>query len=92
MGDISDMLIWVSSEEHRKAVRAVCDLHLTPPVEDVSTLEYDRFDEIAEKSYQYAKPLVEAFVEKNPWVVSSRKLTPSILQREVRNRSPTERH
>lgn len=35
IGDISDMLIWVSSEHHRKAVKMVCDLHLAPPVRDI---------------------------------------------------------
>jgi predicted acylesterase/phospholipase RssA len=80
MGDISDMLIWVSSEQHRKSVRAVSDLHLTPPVEDVSTLEYDRFDEIVEKSYQYAKPLIDEFVQKNPWIVSYEKSTTHVAK------------
>ncbi len=35
MGDISDMLIWVSSEQKRKAVNLISDLHLTPPVQDI---------------------------------------------------------
>jgi len=77
MGDIQDMLIWVSSEQHRKSVKNVCDLHLTPPIQDVGTLEYDRFDEIVEKSYIYAKPIVDEWVRKNPWLVSS--------QREVKS-------
>jgi lysophospholipid hydrolase len=76
MGDISDMLIWVSSEQHRKSVKVVSDLHLTPPVEDVGTLEYDRFDEIIEKSYEYAKPIVDEFVRQNPWIVDSDKRPP----------------
>ncbi|KAG7360957.1 cyclic nucleotide-binding protein [Nitzschia inconspicua] len=70
MGDISEMLVWVASERHRKSVRLVSDLHLTPPVSDVGTLEYDRFEEIVEKSYEYAKPLVAEFVKKHPWLVS----------------------
>jgi len=74
MGDISDMLIWVSSEKHRKAVKLVSDLHFTPPIQDVGTLEYDRFDEVVEKSYLYAKPIVDEWVRLNPWLVSSRKI------------------
>jgi len=70
MGDISDMLIWVSSEQHRKSVKIACDLHLTPPIQDIGTLEYDKFDEIVEKSYVYAKPIVDEWVRKNPWLVS----------------------
>lgn len=35
MGDIQDMLIWVSSEQHRKSVKIVSDLYLTPPIQDV---------------------------------------------------------
>ena len=73
MGDISDMLIWVASERHRKAVKMASDLHLTPPVSDVGILEYDRFDEVVEKSYQYAKPLVADFVKRHPWLVTPSK-------------------
>jgi len=73
MGDISDMLIWISSEQHRKAVKIVSDLHLTPPIQDIGTLEYDKFDEIVEKSYIYAKPIVDEWVSKNPWLISSPK-------------------
>ncbi|VEU39520.1 unnamed protein product [Pseudo-nitzschia multistriata] len=72
MGDIQDMLIWVSSEQHRKSVKIVSDLYLTPPIQDVGTLEYDRFDEIVEKSYLYSKPIVDEWVQKHPWLVSSR--------------------
>jgi len=36
----------------------------------VGTLEYDKFDEIVEKSYLYAKPIVDEWVRKNPWLVS----------------------
>jgi hypothetical protein len=37
------------------------------------TLEYDRFDEIVEKSYIYSKPIVDEWVRKNPWLISSPK-------------------
>lgn len=70
MGDISDMLIWVSSLQHLRNVKMTSDLHLAPPVQDVGTLEYDRFDEIVQTGYMYAKPLVEEFVRKHPWVVT----------------------
>ena len=49
MGDISERLQWVSSEQHRKTVRQASDLHLVPPVQNYGTLEYDKFDEIVEK-------------------------------------------
>lgn len=72
MGDISEMLIWVSSEQHRRAVKSCSDLHLTPPIQHIGTLEYDKFDEIVEKSYEYAKPVVDEWVRRNPWMVSPR--------------------
>lgn len=34
------------------------------------TLEYDKFDEIVDTSYLYAKPIVDEWVRKNPWLVS----------------------
>ena len=73
MGDISEMLIWVSSEQHRREVKSCCDLHLTPPIQDIGTLEYDKFDEIVEKSYDYAKPIVDEWVRSNLWLVPQRK-------------------
>ena len=72
MGDISDMLVWVSSEAQRRNVRskAITDLLLVPPVKQYSTLQYEAFDEIVEKSYEYAKPLVNQFAKEHPWLVS----------------------
>ena len=70
MGDISDTLRWVSSDQHRKQVVNDADLYLTPPVGGYGTLEYDKFDEIIDVSYQYAKPIVDAWVKQNPWIVS----------------------
>ena len=75
MSDVSDMLIWINSEQHRKSVRIVSDLHLTPPVQDVGTLEYDKFDEIVDKSYRYAQPLIADWVEANPWLISTPKIS-----------------
>jgi lysophospholipid hydrolase len=75
MGNISDVLVWVASERHRKAVKIVSDLHLTPPVSDVGTLEYERFYKVVEKLYEYAKPLVAEFVKKHPWLVTPHKMT-----------------
>jgi lysophospholipid hydrolase len=72
MGDISDMLVWVSADRHRKTVvLSASDLHLKPPVQQYGTLEYDKFDEIILKGYEHAKPIVDAWVEQNPWVVSN---------------------
>jgi len=70
MAEISRKLIWVSSVNHRAAVKENADLFLTPPVQQYGTLEFDRFDEIVEAGYQYAKPRIDAFIERNPWVVS----------------------
>lgn len=75
MSDVSDMLIWINSEQHRKSVRMVSDLHLTPPVQDVGTLEYDKFDEIVNTSYRYAQPLIADWVEANPWLISTPKIS-----------------
>ena len=75
MSDVSDMLIWINSEQHRKSVRIVSDLHLTPPVQDVGTLEYDKFDEIVDTSYRYAQPLIADWVEANPWLISTPKIS-----------------
>jgi lysophospholipid hydrolase len=65
MADISEMLQWVSSEQHRREVTQASDLHLVPPVQNYGTLEYDKFDEIVEKGYLYAKPLIDEWVAQN---------------------------
>jgi lysophospholipid hydrolase len=70
MGELSQKLIWVSSTNHRSAVMDNVDLFLTPPVHHYGTLEYDKIDEIVQKGYDYAKPRVDAFIRKNPWIVS----------------------
>jgi lysophospholipid hydrolase len=70
MGDLSQKLIWVTSENQRAAVMNTADLPLTPPVSEYGVLEYDKFDEIVEKGYEYALPRVDEFIKKNPWVVS----------------------
>jgi lysophospholipid hydrolase len=70
MGDISEMLVWVASEQHRRAMKSCSDLYLTPPIQAIGTLEYDKFDEIVEKSYEYAKPVVDEWVRRNPWLIS----------------------
>lgn len=70
MGELSQKLIWVSSDNHRAEVMNTADLSLTPPVSEYGVLEYDKFDEIVEKGYQYALPRVDAFIKKNPWVIS----------------------
>jgi len=68
--ELSQKLIWVSSTNHRSAVMDNVDLFLTPPVHHYGTLEYDKIDEIVQKGYDYAKPRVDAFIRKNPWIVS----------------------
>ncbi len=71
MGDLSQRLIWVSAFNHRRSLVDKVDLFLSPPVGNYGTLEFDKFDEIVEVGYQYAKPRVDAFISENPWVVSS---------------------
>lgn len=71
MGELSQRLIWVSSTNHRKSLMDKVDLFLSPPVSNYGTLDYDKFDEIVDKGYQYAKPRVDAFIRENPWVVSA---------------------
>jgi len=70
IGDISDMLRWVSSEKHRKFVRRYADLTLTPPIQQYGTLQYESFDDIVQKGYEYAKPIIADWVKLNPWLLS----------------------
>jgi hypothetical protein len=49
---------------------------LTPPVGEYGTLEYDKMDIIVEKGYNYAKPIIDDWVKKNPWLVSDGKRRP----------------
>ena len=76
MGDIQDALRWVSSDQHRRRMETVADLHLRPPIQDFGTLEYDKFDEIVQRGYDYARPLIEELVRKNPSLISSSRLSP----------------
>jgi len=71
MGDLSQKLMWVSANKHLTTVKDSFDLLLTPPVHNYGTLEYDKFDEIYEKGYQHAKPLIEQFLKEKPWLASS---------------------
>lgn len=70
MGDLSQKLIWVSCENRRSEVLNSADLFLTPPVSEYGVLDYDKFDEIVQKGYEYAIPRIDDFIKKNPWVVS----------------------
>jgi lysophospholipid hydrolase len=88
MGDISDMLIWVSSDKHRRSSEHFCDLFLVPPVGDYGTLEYDKIDAIIEKSYKYSKPIINDFVKKNPWLVSNWK-SARIKNKKMGNNIPS---
>ena len=57
MGEISERLVWVSSERQLEKVRQnpAVDLYLRPPVANYGTLEFDKYDEIVKKGYNYAK-------------------------------------
>lgn len=71
MGDLSDLLRWVSSDRHRRNNRLLSDLYLVPPVGEYGTLEYDKMEIIIEKGYKYAKPIVDEWVKQNQWLVSN---------------------
>ena len=66
MGDINERLAWVSSERLLKDVVAKkVDLFLKPPVQDYGVLEFDKFDELVQIGYDYAKPLVDHWASEN---------------------------
>jgi|ERR1719296_40147 len=65
MGDINELLSWVSSERVKKEVEKKVDLFLKPPVDHIGTLDYDKIDVIVKIGYDYAKPLVEEWAEEN---------------------------
>jgi len=83
MGDINDMLIWVSSIQHCKKAKMASDLYLLPPVSDIGTLEYNRFDEIVQRGYDYAKPLVEELVRKHSWAAQQHQTTTPTSKKEL---------
>jgi len=70
MGDISDSLRWVVSDRHKRNIVQFTDLHLTPPVKKYGTLDFAKYDEIVENAYNYAKPIVDDWVKRNPRFVT----------------------
>ena len=74
MTDINQMILWVSVNQHRKEIIGLTDLHLTPPVGTYGTLEFDKFDEIVQKSYEYAKPIIDEWAKQHPEYVGQRRL------------------
>ena len=66
MGDINERLSWISAERLKKdIVDNKVDLFLKPPVQDFGVLEFDKFDQIVQIGYDYAKPLVEQWANEN---------------------------
>jgi lysophospholipid hydrolase len=66
MGDINERLAWISSERYKRhVVENKTDLFLRPPVDDYGTLQFDKFDEIVQIGYDYAKPLVEQWAKEH---------------------------
>lgn len=65
MSDLTSRLSWISSTSSKRQVESKADLFLTPPVADVGTLEYDRFDEVVQLGYDYAKPIIEKWATEN---------------------------
>ena len=72
MGDINERLAWISSERYKKqVVESKIDLFLRPPVDDYGTLEFDKYDEIVQIGYEYAKPLVEQWAKEHGYFQSN---------------------
>mmetsp|Transcript_28427 Transcript_28427/g.28769 ORF Transcript_28427/g.28769 Transcript_28427/m.28769 type:complete len:272 (+) Transcript_28427:688-1503(+) len=71
MGDLSDRLACVCSEQHENRMIKKIDLYLRPPTNNYGTLEYDKFDEIVKIGEDYAKPIVDEWVKQNPWLTST---------------------
>jgi len=69
MGDLSNRLAWMSGEQRMAAIQDDIDLLLKPPVKNYGVLEYDKFDELVQIGYEYAKPRVDELIKKNPWIV-----------------------
>jgi len=90
MGDLSDLLRWVSSDRHRRNNSLISDLYLVPPVGEYGTLEYDKMEIIVEKSYIYAKPIVDEWVKQNQWLVSNAKPGRKGIQATPATRSKSE--
>jgi lysophospholipid hydrolase len=66
MGDINERLSWISAERFKKhVVENKIDLFLRPPVDDYGTLEFNKYDEIVQIGYDYAKPLVEQWAREH---------------------------
>lgn len=71
MGELGSKLIWVNASKEQEELATKCDLFLCPPVHEYGTLDYHLFDEIFQLGYEYAKPKIEAFInrEENKWVI-----------------------
>lgn len=63
MGDLSSKLIWISAIKHLSTISESVDLFLSPPVGNYHTLSYEKFDEIFEIGYTYAKPRIEKWLK-----------------------------
>merc|ERR1712071_115978 len=66
MGDLNYKIAWVSASQYKNQVIENSDIHLVPPVGKYGTLEYDKFEEIAQKGYDYAKPIIDEWAKKHP--------------------------
>lgn len=66
IGDVNERLAWISSERYKKhVVENKVDLFLRPPVDDYGTLEFNKYDEIVQIGYEYAKPLIEQWAKEH---------------------------
>jgi lysophospholipid hydrolase len=71
MFDLGCELLGVNSKQHKDHMKeTIIDLYLKPPVQTYGTLDFDRFDEIVAKGYEYATPIVEEWVRHHPWHIN----------------------
>ena len=65
MQDITISLCYIAHTTQFPRQRALLDLKLEPPCSDVGLLDYHRKDEIIERAYKYALPLLQDFVRQS---------------------------
>merc|ERR1712216_840971 len=61
--DVAGELLYVSSTRHTKEMAQLADLYLKPPVDNYSTLEFKKYDEIFDIGYAYAAPKIQGLVD-----------------------------
>ena len=62
--------IMVASRREVQTARRLADLFLNPPTAGFDLLDWQKFHTICEAGYQYARPLVNAWVEEHPELIN----------------------